>query len=79
MPCIYTRLEHLLEHERSNRGIKVGNLDRGRLFEQGLLFGIGGNEASSPLVRVFPDQIASDGTRLVEDEALIVLAMAMQS
>lgn len=58
-------------------GVEVGNLDRGRLFEQGLLLEIGGNEASGTLLRMFLDQIASDSARLVEDEALIVLVMAV--
>ena len=55
--------------------VKVGDLDRGCLFEQGLLFETGGNEASSTLVGVFLDQIANDGARLVEDEAIIVLVV----
>ena len=56
--------------------IKVEDLDRSRLFEQGLLFEIGGNEASSTLVGVFLDQIANDGARLVDDEAIIVLVVS---
>ena len=57
--------------------VKVGDLNGGRLFEQGLLLGIGRNE-NSTLVRIFLDQITTDGARLVEDEAIIVLGMAMQ-
>ena len=59
--------------------VKVRDLDRGRLFEQGLLLEIGGNEAGSALVGVFLDQIASDSARLVEGEAVVILAIAMQS
>ena len=53
--------------------IPVGNLDRGCLLEQGRLLGIGGTEASRTLIRVFPDQVASDSARLVEGETVIVL------
>lgn len=59
--------------------VEVKNLDRGRLFEQGLLLGIGGDKANSTLAGVFFDQITCDSARFVEDEAVIILAMAMES
>ena len=72
---IYIHLEQLLVRERTNVRVKVGDLDRGRLFEQGLLLGISGNEASSSLVRIFLDQVASDSARLVEDETIVILVI----
>ena len=53
--------------------IPVGNLDGGCLLEQGCLLGIGGNEASRTLIRVFADQITSDSARLVEGETIVLL------
>ena len=66
-------LNDLLKHERGNMSIPVGNLDRCCLLKQGRFLGIGGNEASRTLIRVFADQIASDGARLVEGESIVVL------
>jgi hypothetical protein len=59
--------------------VKIGDLDRGRLFEQGLLLEIGRDEASSTLVRIFFDQIASDSARLIDDEAVVILVIEIQS
>jgi len=72
--CLATavHLEKLLVHERSNVRVKVGDLNRGCLFEQGLLLEIGRNEASSSLVRIFLDQITSDSARLVDDETVVI-------
>ena len=66
-------LDEFLKHERGNVCIPVGNFDGGCLLKQGRFLGIGGNEASRTLIRVFVDQIASDGARLVEGETVIVL------
>jgi hypothetical protein len=72
--CLTTTqlLEQLLVRERGNVRVKIGDLDRGRLFEQGLLLEIGRDEASSTLVRIFFDQIASDSARLIDDEAVVI-------
>lgn len=49
------------------------------MFEQGLLLGVRGDKANSALIGIFLDQITCDGARLVEDEAIIILAMATSS
>ena len=58
-------------------GVKVGRLGRRGLFEQGLLLEIGRDKTSSALVWVFLDQVSCDSARLIKDEAVVVLMVAM--
>ena len=46
------------------RRVEIGRLDGGRLLELGIRFDISGRGECSSLIRVFRDDIATDGTAL---------------
>ena len=72
---LYIHFQNLFVHERSNFRVKVEDLDRRCLLKSGFFLDIGGDKAGGTLVGMFLDQVASDGARLVEDEAIVVLVI----
>jgi hypothetical protein len=63
-------LEHLFEENAGHDGLKVGIFDARRLLELCMGLGIGGDQLWARAERC---EIAADGARLVELEAVVLL------
>ena len=69
---MYSRLKDNFRYSLTGEGIEVGELDRGSLLKNSLLFRVGGDEFRT-LVGKLVLEVAANGTALVHDEAIVIL------
>ena len=69
------RFEHHLEHRLGREHVEIARLDRRSLLKhRPALDVLGREEVGSTLVAVLLGDVAGNGARLVEDEAIVVLS-----
>jgi hypothetical protein len=68
------RLEDHLEHRLGREHVEIARLNRRSLFKHRTALDVlGREEVGSALVAVLLGDVAGDGARLIEDEAIVIL------